>query len=97
LYGLPYQTEESLERSIEHLMGLNPDRVALYGYAHVPWMPKRQTIIPQEALPPTRARFLMSERAKVILQTQRMALRLQRIPDACGLTFRDIRMIVRQP
>ena len=66
LYGLPYQTEESLERSIEQLMGLNPDRVALYGYAHVPWMTKRQTMIPQEALPPTRARFLMSERAKVI-------------------------------
>ncbi|HBC48431.1 MAG TPA: oxygen-independent coproporphyrinogen III oxidase, partial [Gammaproteobacteria bacterium] len=66
LYGLPYQTEESLERSIEQLMGLNPDRVALYGYAHVPWMAKRQTMIPQEALPPTRARFLMSERAKVI-------------------------------
>lgn len=66
LYGLPNQTEESLERSIEQLMGLNPDRVALYGYAYVPWMAKRQTMIPQEALPPTRARFLMSERAKVI-------------------------------
>ena len=66
LYGLPYQTEASLERSIEQLMGLNPDRVALYGYAHVPWMAKRQTLIPQDALPPTRARFMMSERAKVI-------------------------------
>ena len=47
-------------------MGLNQDRVALYGYAHVPSMAKRQTMIPQEALPPTRARFSMSERAKVI-------------------------------
>ena len=33
------------------LLSLNPDRVALFGYAHVPWMAKRQKLIPTEALP----------------------------------------------
>ena len=68
LYGLPYQTEERLSRSIEQLIGLSPDRVALYGYAHVPWMAKRQVMIPDEALPSTRQRFGLSELAKNLFQ-----------------------------
>ncbi|MEL0225026.1 MAG: radical SAM protein, partial [Gammaproteobacteria bacterium] len=50
LYGLPHQTEARLSQSIEQLIGLDPDRVALYGYAHVPWMAKRQVMIPDDAL-----------------------------------------------
>lgn len=63
LYGLPYQTEARLVRSIELLHALAPDRVALYGYAHVPWMAKRQILIPTDALPSTEARFYLAERA----------------------------------
>ena len=46
LYGLPYQTEEGLLRTVDQLLLLSPDRIALFGYAHVPWMKKHQQMIP---------------------------------------------------
>lgn len=64
LYGLPHQTEARLVRSIEQLLTLDPDRVALYGYAHVPWMAKRQVMIPEDALPSTEVRYGLSELAR---------------------------------
>ncbi|MCA8879458.1 MAG: oxygen-independent coproporphyrinogen III oxidase [Rhodobacteraceae bacterium] len=51
LYGLPHQTRPRIAESVQRLLSLNPDRVALYGYAHVPWMARRQAIIPAESLP----------------------------------------------
>ncbi len=51
LYGLPNQTREKISQSVQMLLSLNPDRVALFGYAHVPWMSKRQKLIPAEHLP----------------------------------------------
>jgi len=51
LYGLPYQTRASLARTLEKVIGLSPDRIALFGYAHVPWMAKRQKLIDENALP----------------------------------------------
>ncbi len=38
IYGLPKQTADSVLRTIETVKGLRPDRIAFYGYAHVPWM-----------------------------------------------------------
>lgn len=57
LYGLPYQTTASLERTVDDIVSLDPDRIALFGYAHVPWMKKHQTLIPDEALPDVGERF----------------------------------------
>lgn len=57
LYGLPYQTLETLERTVEQIVFLNPDRIALFGYAHVPWMKKHQTMIPEDALPDVMERY----------------------------------------
>jgi oxygen-independent coproporphyrinogen-3 oxidase len=57
LYGLPFQTPEKIAQSVQKLLSLAPDRVALYGYAHVPWMAKRQTLIPEEALPTPQQRL----------------------------------------
>lgn len=51
LYGLPHQTKTRMTESVQKLLSLSPDRVALYGYAHVPWMAKRQQLIPSDALP----------------------------------------------
>ena len=51
LYGLPHQSPARITASVQKLLTLEPDRVALYGYAHVPWMAKRQQLIPSEALP----------------------------------------------
>ncbi len=64
LYGLPHQTQERMTQSVQKLLSLNPDRVALYGYAHVPWMAKRQQLIPSEALPTPQERLALYETAR---------------------------------
>jgi oxygen-independent coproporphyrinogen-3 oxidase len=67
LYGLPHQTVESLERTIAAVVALAPDRIALFGYAHVPWMAKRQKMIDQATLPQLKERWFQSERARDML------------------------------
>jgi oxygen-independent coproporphyrinogen-3 oxidase len=42
IYGLPYQTAESFEHTVEQLVALSPDRIAMFSYAHVPWLKKQQ-------------------------------------------------------
>ncbi len=42
IYGLPYQTKETFRKTIEQITTLNPDRLAVFNYAHVPWMMKTQ-------------------------------------------------------
>lgn len=51
LYGLPQQTEASLESTVSHAIALVPDRIALFGYAHVPWMRPNQKRIDSAGLP----------------------------------------------
>src|SRR6202011_5634298 len=42
IYGLPYQTPESFAHTVDQIIGLAPDRIALFSYAHVPWLKKQQ-------------------------------------------------------
>ena len=42
IYGLPYQTPETFAHSVDQILELTPDRVALFSYAHVPWLKKQQ-------------------------------------------------------
>ncbi len=42
IYGLPLQTPQSFLDSVEKVIGLVPDRVAMFSYAHVPWLKKQQ-------------------------------------------------------
>jgi oxygen-independent coproporphyrinogen-3 oxidase len=42
IYGLPFQTSEHFARSVDQTLTLDPDRVALFSYAHVPWLRKQQ-------------------------------------------------------
>ncbi|GMG84650.1 oxygen-independent coproporphyrinogen III oxidase [Paralimibaculum aggregatum] len=56
LYGLPAQTSATLARTVEAALALAPDRVALYGYAHMPWQARRQAVIDARALPDLAAR-----------------------------------------
>ena len=42
IYGLPFQTADHFARSVEQTLTLDPDRVALFSYAHVPWLRKQQ-------------------------------------------------------
>ena len=64
LFGLPHQSNERIARSVRKLLSLRPDRVALYGYAHVPWMARRQMMIPSDALPRPSERLKLFEVAR---------------------------------
>jgi len=66
LYGLPEQDPRRIAESVQKLLALSPDRVALYGYAHVPWMAKRQVMIPSESLPGPHGRLKLFETARAL-------------------------------
>ena len=51
IYGLPHQTVETLKRTIALCGDMRPNRIALFGYAHVPWMARKQRMIDEAALP----------------------------------------------
>jgi len=51
IYGLPYQTEESFGRTLDEILTLAPDRIALYSYAHVTWVAKQQRGFERKDLP----------------------------------------------
>lgn len=57
LYGLPHQTLETIEQTIAQVHALDPDRTALFGYAHVPWLKKHQQMIDESVLPDNFARY----------------------------------------
>ncbi|HWM49349.1 MAG TPA: oxygen-independent coproporphyrinogen III oxidase [Xanthobacteraceae bacterium] len=61
MYGLPLQTTDDIKRTVELACGLAPDRVALFGYAHVPWFKARQRLIDAAALPGLTARIAQAE------------------------------------
>ncbi len=63
LYGLPLQTLATIDSTIDQVLQLEPDRIALFGYAHVPWMKKHQNMIRTEDLPGTVERFNQAELA----------------------------------
>lgn len=63
VYGLPHQTEARLIDTVDKVRILAPDRISLFGYAHVPWMSKRQKLIDETALPDERARYRLAETA----------------------------------
>ena len=63
LYGLPHQTVESVLATIELALAMNPDRLALFGYAHVPWMKTHQRMIDEKALPNAAERLRQSQAA----------------------------------
>jgi len=69
LYGLPHQTMETLAETVRAVVSLAPDRVALFGYAHVPWMKKHQTMIDEAALPGVAERFAQMAMAAEMLVT----------------------------
>jgi oxygen-independent coproporphyrinogen-3 oxidase len=65
IYGLPGQTERTVAETVERVIELSPDRIALYGYAHVQWKAKAQRALDKYSLPNARQRmrlFVMAER-----------------------------------
>ena len=63
MYGLPHQSYADLEDSLERTQRLGADRVAVFGYAHVPHFVPRQRVIDASALPPSETRFKMAQRS----------------------------------
>jgi oxygen-independent coproporphyrinogen-3 oxidase len=61
IYGLPYQSEESFARTLDVVIAMEPDRIALYSYAHVTWVAKQQRGFERKDLPdpPTKARIML--------------------------------------
>ncbi len=51
IYGLPYQTLESFKKTLELTHQLDPDRLAVFNYAHVPWLKKTMRKIDETTLP----------------------------------------------
>jgi oxygen-independent coproporphyrinogen-3 oxidase len=67
IYGLPYQTTDGIRDTVRQALALRPDRVAVFGYAHVPWMKKHQALIPDFALPGREERFAQQQAAEAAI------------------------------
>lgn len=63
LYGLPHQTVAGAAETARQVASMRPERVALFGYAHVPWMKKHQSMIDEKALPDALERYRQSQAA----------------------------------
>jgi oxygen-independent coproporphyrinogen-3 oxidase len=67
MYGLPRQTTADIERNVALAADLKADRIALFGYAHVPWFRTQQRLIDAGALPGPAARLEQTEAARATL------------------------------
>lgn len=67
IFGLPHQTVATLKSTISRVVEMRPDRISLFGYAHVPWMARKQRLIPAEALPGAGERLAQAEAAGTAL------------------------------
>ena len=68
MYGLPHQNRSNTLSTIEAILPLRPERIALFGYAHVPWMKPHQKLIDEAALPDAPSRLDQGEAAAERLQ-----------------------------
>lgn len=63
MYGLPAQTPENVAATVAAAVTLRPDRIAVFGYAHVPWMKKHQVMIKEADLADATGRWEQAEAA----------------------------------
>ena len=64
IYGLPFQTHETIERSILQCISLKPDRIAYYSYAHVPWTSRGQRLFDEQDLPSAEEKMKLYQTGK---------------------------------
>ncbi|MBE9535807.1 MAG: oxygen-independent coproporphyrinogen III oxidase [Proteobacteria bacterium] len=57
IFGLPHQTVESFEKTVDKIIEINPDRMAVFNFAYVPWMKPIQKSIKEEDLPSAEEKF----------------------------------------
>jgi oxygen-independent coproporphyrinogen-3 oxidase len=68
IYGLPQQTLQSVQFSVEKITSLMPDRIAFYSYAHVPWKSKGQRRYTEADLPAAEQKWEMYNTGKELLE-----------------------------
>ncbi len=61
IYGLPHQTVESFDETLDQVLTLAPDRFAIYTYAHVPWIKPAQKLLEGDALPGPEQKLAMQK------------------------------------
>jgi oxygen-independent coproporphyrinogen III oxidase len=64
IYGLPFQTPDSILDTIEKTLTLMPDRIAFYSYAHIPWLKPSQRGYDESNLPTAENKLIMYEIGK---------------------------------
>lgn len=67
IYGLPFQTEDSIRQTFEAVIQLRPDRIAYYSYAHVPWTSKSQRAYNDSDLPAGKDKMALYQLGKSML------------------------------
>lgn len=67
MYGLPRQSLGSIRETVEAVVRLKPERIAVFGYAHVPWMKPHQKLIRDEDLPGASERLAQARLARELL------------------------------
>jgi oxygen-independent coproporphyrinogen III oxidase len=70
IYGLPCQTEATIAATAAQALDLEPDRLAVFGYAHVPWMKRHQKLLPEVKLPDPAQRFVLREVAERVIRAR---------------------------
>ena len=61
IYGLPHQSVASFSDTVDKVIDISPDRLAVFNYAHVPWLKKHQNVIPTESIPSADERLAILE------------------------------------
>lgn len=64
IYGLPFQTIDTIRQTIESVITLQPNRIAFYSYAHVPWTKKSQRAYDENDLPKGKDKYALYELGK---------------------------------
>ena len=68
IYGLPLQSEASILNTVKKTLSLAPNRIALFGYAHVPWMKKQQKALERFPMPDQKQRARLASLARSRLE-----------------------------
>jgi oxygen-independent coproporphyrinogen III oxidase len=68
IYGLPFQTTSTVSNTMRKVLGLKPDRVSFYSYAHVPWMKPGQRGYEDADLPTNAEKRKLYETGRVLLK-----------------------------
>jgi oxygen-independent coproporphyrinogen-3 oxidase len=72
MYGLPFQSAESFAKTVDATIDIDPDRIALFNFAYVPWMKKHQKVIRPEDLPVPEEKLEILEREKTLQELSRL-------------------------